>query len=63
MDIEPSWGNWSEVPAGKAKAWGNIETDLEDIGWGLVWMHIAEGRENEQDNEVSRSLNLGEFVD
>lgn len=51
------------MPAGKAKAWGNIETDLKDIEWSLVWMHIAEGRENEEDSEVSRSLNLGEFVD
>ena len=33
------------------------------MGCGLVWMYLAEGRENERGSELSRALNLGKFLD
>jgi hypothetical protein len=46
----------------------NIKMDLQEVGWGMDWIHMAQDRDRVADscecgNEQSGSIKCGEFLD
>jgi hypothetical protein len=41
------WGNLRERPLGRPRRrWeNNIKLDLQEVGWGMYWMNLAQDRD------------------